>query len=43
MARYPDALILAEYFRDFLSVKTEIYGIEIERVVLNYLDTIPEI
>ncbi|WP_028095528.1 hypothetical protein [Pseudodonghicola xiamenensis] len=39
---HPDAPVPAEHFRDWLSVKTEIYGIELERIILEHLNAIPE-
>lgn len=37
---HPDAIIPHEHFRDWLSVKTEIYGIEIAPLILKRLDEI---
>ena len=37
---HPDSIIPHEHFRDWLSVKTEIYGIEIEPLILKRLDEI---
>jgi len=41
-AEHPDALIPAGHFQDWLSVKTEVYGIELEPVILKHLDAIPD-
>ncbi len=37
---HPDAIIPHEHFRDWLAVKTEIYGIEVTSVILKHLDDI---
>ena len=37
---HPDAIIPHEHFRDWLSVKSEIYGIEIAPIILKHLDDI---
>lgn len=37
---HPDAIIPHEHFRDWLAVKTEIYGIEVASVILKHLDDI---
>ncbi|WP_158964508.1 GIY-YIG nuclease family protein [Chachezhania sediminis] len=42
MKSHPDAIIPHAHFQDWISVKTEIYGIEIEPVILKFLDDIRE-
>lgn len=39
-ASHPDSIIPPERFRDWLSVKSEVYGIEIEPIILAHLDAI---